>query len=705
MKKIGLFIVIFLATTGLYAQDGQQTEETEAGTSAAGSDAILVTARGYDKPASSTPGGVGVITDKTIEKTNPVSVSDALEQIPGVYKSSDGSWGSEVSIRGASRDKVVLLIDGSRMNTATDIGAQFGTLDPLSVERIEVLKGPISSLYGSGAIGGVVNVITRNGKFTDTPGFQSGISLSGESTSWGYNTYAFTSYNSRSWYVFASGSYRHHGSYHDGGGHTVTNTDFSDAQGAMNMGVKPAANHTIEIRTQYYQGWDIGIPGAKDTVPSTASSADYTKLPRALVSLDYTWKPGSDIWRESKVHLFWQYIGRNVTINNQLPAPANLKLELKTDADHNTAGAKWTNILSLGDHTVVAGTDSWIRTISSTRKKTKKSGTYAGDYQVESPFPEAAFVSNGLFAEDDWKLGDWTINFGARGDYIYVTNDSTYIVNRYFTTPAPPAVTTQKWIRAENNHEFSWDTHAGVTYRIIEQISTSILAASGYRAASLEERYKYIDLGTKAYWGNPDLDPERSFFFEYGLHLKTKHVTSNASAYANILRDLIADKLIRTNATNPTEVYELQNISRALLWGTEYDTEVRIIEWLALYGDLTWIRGRDTKNDENLRSIAPLRLTGGIRFSTPFGLAGFFDTVYTADQNKVPSGYKKSPDWVRLDTGLSYTVRFFEADHRVFVSCTNLLDTEYYDYLTMSKTGLVFNEPGRSFKAGYSVLF
>jgi outer membrane receptor protein involved in Fe transport len=79
--------------------------------------------------------------------------------------------------------------------------------------------------------------------------------------------------------------------------------------------------------------------------------------------------------------------------------------------------------------------------------------------------------------------------------------------------------------------------------------------------------------------------------------------------------------------------------------------------------------------------------------------------VYTAEQNRVPSGWTKSPDWVRLDAGLSWKVRAFDADHRVFLTCTNILDTDYYDYMSMSETGYVFNQPGRNFRGGYSVTF
>ena len=679
MKKVYVIIMLLLASGILYAQE----EPAESKKDKPADDQIVVTARGYDKPVSATPGGVGIVTADEIQKTNPVSVSDALQDIPGVNKSSDGAWGSEISIRGATREKVVLLIDGSRINTATDIGAQFGTINPFSVERMEVLKGPISSLYGSGTIGGVVNVITRTGKFTGTPGFESGIAVSGESNAPGLNTYGFTSYNSSSLYVFGSGGYRTHESYKSGNGSEIDNSGFSDAQGTVNMGVKPAANHTLEIRTQYYRGWDIGVPGAKDAVPATAVKATSPATDRALVSADYSFEPGMDIWKKSLLHMYWQYIGRSMEIQNPSTSPF---VKLEPEADHNTYGTSWSNTLGIGDHAIVTGAEIWFRTYRGERIKNRANGTHVKD----KPLPDCSFLSTGLFAEDDWSLGDFTLNFGARGDYILVSNDKTY-------KQIDPLVAANYWSE-KKVHDYSWNAHAGITYSIVEQLTTTALAASGYRAASLEERYKYI-AGTVEKFGNPDLDPERSFFLEYGLHLTTDRVKSNASVYANILRDLIAEQ--QTSATRT----DLVNVNKALLWGTEYDIDVKIIKPLSVHGDLSWIRGRDTKNDKDLPSIAPLRLTGGVRYASSFGLSAFFDAVYTAGQDKVPSGIKTSDDWVRLDTGIAWTVKAFQAEHRLFLNCTNLLNSAYHDYLTTSKTGISFDEPGRSFKGGYSVVF
>ncbi|HOP63384.1 MAG TPA: TonB-dependent receptor [Spirochaetota bacterium] len=667
IKKVLITSAIILLSLSVLRLSAQ--ESSEKGYS---SDEIVISASGYAKLLTSTTGGIGILNSEDIMKDTPVSISDAMQGITGVYKTADSPWGSEISIRGSKRDKVVMIIDGSRLNTATDIGAQFGTLNPASVERIEILKGPVSSLYGSGSIGGVVNIFTRTGKFSADPHFNSGLFLSGANNSTGGDVYGFSSFNSSSWYTFGSGSYRTHDDYKDGNGDTVEDTAFNDVEGVFNFGFKPAAGHTVELRSQYYEGWDIGIPGARDSVPVTASGAEYTKIKRALTSADYKIIPDSVNWLESKVHLYWQYLGRDVQINNAV-------MKIEPGADHNTTGVQWTNTIGLGNNTVVAGVDSWVRTIETWREKTN---TTTGVVTEDIPIPDAYYHSSGIFLEDEIKFGDLALSLGGRFDYIRVSNDRS---DNY---------------EKESVNDYSWNGHAGASYMFTKEFSTAILAASGYRAASLEERYKYIALGGGIEkWGNPELDPERSWFFEYSLHYKNPVVKGNASAYLNLLRDLIAEEQVSS-----TE-YRLQNIDRARIWGVEYDISVRIFEMFEVYNNLSYIRGEDTKNNEDLPSIAPVRVVTGLKFDAFYGFSCFTDGTWTAAQKKVPDGMDESEEWFRLDAGAEVKFNTAGLNNRVYITCVNLLDKEYYDYLSVSQSGYVFNEPGRTVKCGYSVLF
>jgi vitamin B12 transporter len=128
---------------------------------------VVVTATRTEQPAAKTGESISVITDQDLQATQKNVVSDALAQTPGVIIVRGGGVGqtATVSLRGAEAGQSVLLIDGVRLNdpSSVDNEAILGDVLVNSVNRIEVLRGPQSTLYGSDAIGGVVNIITKRG--------------------------------------------------------------------------------------------------------------------------------------------------------------------------------------------------------------------------------------------------------------------------------------------------------------------------------------------------------------------------------------------------------------------------------------------------------------------------------------------------------------------------------------------------------------
>lgn len=131
-------------------------------------DEITVTANRREQPLSQLGTSVSVLTEADLELAQQSFVLDAMETIPGLAISQNGSFGgtASISIRGAGGNNTVLLIDGVQMNDASSPGGayNFGSLDTYNISRIEVLRGPQSVLYGSDAIGGVINIITKTGQ-------------------------------------------------------------------------------------------------------------------------------------------------------------------------------------------------------------------------------------------------------------------------------------------------------------------------------------------------------------------------------------------------------------------------------------------------------------------------------------------------------------------------------------------------------------
>jgi vitamin B12 transporter len=126
---------------------------------------VTVTAARTARDTDETPQSVSVLTEQDIETRQSATVLDLLRTLPGLTTTTSGGPGAigTVNIRGAESDHTLVLIDGVKVNdpASTGGGYNFGTLLTGNIERIEVVRGPRSVLYGSQAIGGVVNLITR----------------------------------------------------------------------------------------------------------------------------------------------------------------------------------------------------------------------------------------------------------------------------------------------------------------------------------------------------------------------------------------------------------------------------------------------------------------------------------------------------------------------------------------------------------------
>ncbi|WNK19929.1 TonB-dependent receptor [Halomonas piscis] len=150
-----------LAMAGLASAAVQAQETAEL-------DDVVVTATGYQQQTQNAPASISVIDRQTLEDKAYRDVTDALKDVPGVVVTGGGS-SKDISLRGMGAKYTLMLVDGKRQGSretrpgSDGPGIEQGWLPPLSaIERIEVIRGPMSALYGSDALGGVVNIITRS---------------------------------------------------------------------------------------------------------------------------------------------------------------------------------------------------------------------------------------------------------------------------------------------------------------------------------------------------------------------------------------------------------------------------------------------------------------------------------------------------------------------------------------------------------------
>jgi len=137
---------------------------------AAGMSTVVVTASGFEQTVREAPASITVLTREQLEKERFGNLAQALESVEGidVAAAGDKTGGMNISIRGMPSDYTLILIDGRRQNAAGNVtpngfgGTSTSFMPPVgAIERIEIIRGPMSTLYGSDAMGGVVNIITR----------------------------------------------------------------------------------------------------------------------------------------------------------------------------------------------------------------------------------------------------------------------------------------------------------------------------------------------------------------------------------------------------------------------------------------------------------------------------------------------------------------------------------------------------------------
>lgn len=636
-------------------------------------DKVIVSARGTDSTQSQTPGGTGVVEKEEIVLAPTASIADSISRISGLTKTGDSPWGQDVSIRGLTGSSVVVLIDGMRINTATEINARLGFINPMDVERVEVLKGPVSSLYGSGSTGGVINIITKKGKFTSEQDVSGEAILNWSTNPQGPDGYARAVLSLDDLWIQASGGLRDHDSFYGGEDTRMPNSQYEDVYLRL-AGEKKWTNLlTTRFQAMNIEANNVGIPGGSATMPKNAAIT-YPRTKNSLISLDTVFTPQSDVVREVLFNLYYTKNDRRVRIDKPAPPIAYVS----PMADHETFGGKLQGEFGFGRHNIVAGFDAWNWHIVSERAR----HLVAGPVIRDKPTPTSTMLSMGIFAEDDWRLNEaFTLNLGARLDRIEVSNKANANYDK------------------GTEEDLGWNIHAGLTWKPSRNWSHTLIAANSYRAADILERFKNINLapGIVAS-GNPDLDPETSYYLEYGLHYTTATFSATGSAYINYINNYIEEK------QKTAALFEMENVGEARIYGLELDADWRFAEQWNLYGNVAFANGRDLENEEALRSVAPINGLGGIRYTMGNGFWARLETPWALRQSEVPTGTQRSDGWITCNTAAGYDFKMGKTDNSVSLSVNNLFDKKYQNYLANSR-GIELLEPGISAAVNYQITF
>ena len=158
-------MIIVVMCFNLYSQDSQNSEDTPQEKQKPLHHEVVVTANRVETSLKEVASSVTMITREELEKTGKSSVLDALEETLGLSSTQNGPPGSQatVFIRGANSEHTLVMVDGTEVNDPITPTRSYdmSLLLVENIDRIEILRGPQSTLYGSDAMGGVINIITR----------------------------------------------------------------------------------------------------------------------------------------------------------------------------------------------------------------------------------------------------------------------------------------------------------------------------------------------------------------------------------------------------------------------------------------------------------------------------------------------------------------------------------------------------------------
>jgi hemoglobin/transferrin/lactoferrin receptor protein len=535
---------------------------------------------------------------------------------------------------------MVSLVDGNRIETASDLVAGLSMFDVNEIERVEIIKGAASSIFGTGALGGVVNILTQKGRYYDKSTIHGSATGVYQSVNNLIGTHVQVASGSKNWKVRLSGGYRSAGDYKTPDG-VVPNSQFRDQNLNATIGIKPAVNHEFEMNAQHFQAFDAGIPGGAPFGP--LATATYPEERRQLVSARYAIKELLPAMDEISIRGYHQYILRDVEMIPNTPPTLSGNTRITAEkvlprGHHNTSGMVLETKWSTGNQgMLVGGIDIWQRKLVTTRDKYIKQEILDQFQQVlntldvirsEKPNPDSRFGSAGLFLQHEMSLLNERMEViaGARIDRVRVINDQgldpfSITINGLLKDPVPG----QRIVfESDTVGDWSWSANAGMLFHLSKHVDLTANIGRSFRSPSLEERFKYIDLGSKVRLGDPQLIPEKGVFGDIGLRIWGNSLQVQVNGFINHLKDMIVEipgQFIYTlNTGTSAGVADTlpalvnANVDRALLAGFDGSVNFQPFRNAIVYARASWVRGLNLEQANDLPLIPPFTSGAGFRY-------------------------------------------------------------------------------------------
>lgn len=679
LSGVAAAIALALSAGVVSAEDVVQTET------------VHVTASRVEQELMDVPMSVSVMTSEDIERESGKTIADYLDSIPGVEVQNDGSQGlKRIQIRGESTFRTLVMIDGQKVSEHKSMSGTPILVDPSQIERIEVIKGPASVLYGSDAIGGAVNIITKKGGRKPFEGYVTGgldTSASGKTLAGGIAGHV------NGW------SYRINGSVEDFGEldtpvGKVENTEFTSRSGSLFLAYD--INENIQVGGSF-DTFDLESKSANQIGVLEGSMRDfYVDIPewkRSKGALFVDMKNLTDNLVRLRMDTFYQKTTKQME-NLVQPAAMLLSMQNWADNDLRQTGFSVQSDWQLGEHYLVAGYE-----YSHDDLDAKSRFTMAGGMMDTRESYDAKQETHSVYASAESPVTDeFTLNYGVR--YTWVSGEATMRGQEVGNRPGAPY--------GEKND--ASDGHAvfnlGAVWRVLDDVALRASWAQGYRYPTMQELYITTQMGGGIAYANPDLKPETSDNFEVGVRWESERVSLDAAVFYNMADDYITDVSIG-NRPGYMSVTRFMNVGEATTYGLETTLSYALPYDLEPYVNLTLMRRKFEQNGISTYDSGTPEITSrlGVKWTPEWnGLHirtdAYADVMSASDSSNLdPTDEEITHIGGATTFNLTGGVSFGKDDsYALDAGFYNIFDKKY------TKSGSLY-EPGRYFAVKFNAKF
>lgn len=618
---------------------------------------VTVTATRAETLVTDTPVPVSVVGREEIERRTLNTIGDLFRTLPGVSTASEGPFQVRPRIRGLDSNRVLVLVDGERLNNArtstANSGIETGLVDVDQIERVEIARGSGSVLYGTDALAGTINIITLDTPRRRDSGFRFGGNVNGllSSNETGRRGSAYlTGANHRFAFRVAQALDRFE-NYHSGavprpGG----GKDSSDAATEVLNSQYHGSNTQIvgrfflsdsqSIRTAYERRRASNI-GVADVVGVFTAFFPFSN--RDKVSVRYDANNLLPNLARLSFSSYYQKQDRNFSNVLNVPAappffPGQFQFS-ETNTQTATAGFDVQSNWTLALHNVLTAGASFAR---DRNRDSRFIETFSPNFRTNPPsltrsedltksVPDATFADLAFFAQDEYEVTrKLRLVGGVRFDSFRIDSQRTpgFDLPVFFTPDQIADMNLTGLDQGLRVRDAAVSGDFGAVYKPLECVNLTARVGRSFREPNLFERF-FTDFGSTAGFvvGNPNLKPESGLNVDTGIKVRTARFAGSFTYFNNTYTNFLTSQLAidrngvpitisRGPGQPPIQVFRTVNFGRTRIQGVEGELEMSLrFRGMSLtpFGNISTLHGDDLTRNVPLDFIAPLKTVVGLR--------------------------------------------------------------------------------------------